>query len=596
MVLGLMLRKSKKSTPEGPAPIRAPSLPDIRAQAMAWPESLVDLPSYQQPAPDQPPPRVSTTGPIASIYARPPSSFSRGEPTPRRSSASQRRPRMPTPFNLMVAGPCGVGKSALLRLLLQMSGLPAPLDALPARPTRALSTATTELPGPERLVLTVIDTPGLDYSDGAELELEKSVTALVKYIDTQYAETLGEESKVVRQSKGDHHVHLCVYLIDPASIQSPIQRSQLRPLARSSTPDNSAEDWDSDGSDDEDTDQSSHKLTMLQSEIRAIKRLSQRTNVLPVIARGDTLTDARLARIKRAIRRDLTRAGVDLRIFGVADSEDRPQRGRVESRVTLGRRDDSDEEERKVIKIKYRRPSRPRQSTEPDMPVPADDASVHVVPRVDDTILENMFPLVVIAPDVPKVKPKSKRPPKEKDQPAHEVAFPVEAASPSLPGTPMAITTDDPDPPSAEPAADQTPPSPTQSTNESTPHAAPQTPSRSPSTYASPGPMPPSSWRAAGAALASPFTGGHTGASARMYPRGQFTRKYRWGTIDVLDPAHCDVGVLRGVILGSHMKALKTHSREVLYERFRTEKLLARRATQNITPEQRQRLLKGLDP
>lgn len=192
MVLGLMLRKSKKSTPEGPAPIRAPSLPDIRAQAMAWPESLVDLPSYQQPAPDQPPPRVSTTGPIASIYARPPSSFSRGEPTPRRSSASQRRPRMPTPFNLMVAGPCGVGKSALLRLLLQMSGLPAPLDALPARPTRALSTATTELPGPERLVLTVIDTPGLDYSDGAELELEKSVTALVKYIDTQYAETLGE--------------------------------------------------------------------------------------------------------------------------------------------------------------------------------------------------------------------------------------------------------------------------------------------------------------------------------------------------------------------------------------------------------------------
>jgi ribosome biogenesis GTPase A len=195
MVLGLSLRKKKS---QGPAPTpRTPSLPDIRAQSMAWPESLVDLASYSRTTTDQPTPRLSSNSaaPIASIYTSPPSSFSRtSDATPRRSSVSQRRPRMPTPFNLMVVGPRGVGKSALLRLLLQMSDLPAPLDALPARPTRTLSTTTTELPGAERLVLTVIDTPGLDYSDGAELELEKAVTALVKYVDSQYAETLGEVS------------------------------------------------------------------------------------------------------------------------------------------------------------------------------------------------------------------------------------------------------------------------------------------------------------------------------------------------------------------------------------------------------------------
>ncbi|CAE6458287.1 unnamed protein product [Rhizoctonia solani] len=574
MVLGLSLRK-KKSKQEGQAPVRnSPSLPDIRAQQMAWPESLVDLPSYKAPGPEYPPARTSTTGAIASIYARPPpSAFNRqAEPTPRRSSVSQRRPRMPIPFNLMVVGPRGVGKSSLLRLLLQMSELPAPLDTLPNRPTRELSTLTVEVPGSDRLVLTVIDTPGLDYSEGAELELEKAVTGLVKYVDSQYAETLGEESKVVRQSKGDHHVHLCIYLIDPASIQSPAQRNQLRPSrARSSTPENSTEDWDSDSDDEGAND--SHRLGMLPAEIRAIHRLSLRTNVFPVIARGDTLTDTRLARIKRVVRRDLANAGVDLKLFGVGDDDDIPQRGRVESRVGFGGGDD---EEPKVIKTKYRRPSRPRASSETATEAPAqiDTESVHIVPKVDDSTLSDMFPLVVIAPDVPKAKAlKSKR------------QMTADTRTPSVPGTPVAITTDDPDLPSSELAGSF----PTQEGDTGNLTSPPQPPSRSPSTYASPGVLPPSSWRGGASSVVNVPT-------SKSYPRGQFTRKYRWGTIDVLDPTHCDVGVLRGVVLGSHMKALKTHTREVLYERFRTEKLLARRATANITPEQRSRLLKGLDP
>ncbi|CEL62540.1 Septin-9 OS=Homo sapiens GN=SEPT9 PE=1 SV=2 [Rhizoctonia solani AG-1 IB] len=581
MVLGFSLRK-KKSTQDGPAPIRSPSLPDIRAQQMAWPESLVDLPSYRQPGPEHPPPRTSTTGPIASIYARPPpSSFNRqAEPTPRRSSASQRRPRVPVPFNLMVTGPRGVGKSSLLRLLIQMSELPAPLDALPTRPTRDISTLTLEVPHSDRLVLTVIDTPGLDYSDGAELELEKAVTGLVKYIDSQYTETLGEESKVVRQSKGDQHIHLCIYLIDPSSIQSPAQRSQLKPLrTRLSTPESSAEDWDSE-SDEESSDQT-HKLSMLPAEIRAIQRLSQRANLFPVIARGDTLTDARLARIKRVVRRDLANAGVDLKLFGIGDDDDVPQRGRVESRAGFG-----GEEEPKVIKTKFRRPSRPRASMESnnDTPTaPIDTASVHVVPKVDDSTLSPMFPLVIIAPDVPKVKGSKRQPT-------------ADSRTSSIPGTPMAVTTDDPDLPSAElsgsfspreGAPEQPPPIQTDTAGNLT--TPPQPASRSPSMYASPGVLPPSSWRGG-----APSTSSASGT--RTYPRGQFTRKYRWGTIDVLDPAHCDVGVLRGVILGSHMKALKTHTREVMYERFRTEKLLARRATANISAEQRSRLLNGLDP
>jgi septin family protein len=43
-----------------------------------------------------------------------------------------------------------------------------------------------------------------------------------------------------------------------------------------------------------------------------------------------------------------------------------------------------------------------------------------------------------------------------------------------------------------------------------------------------------------------------------------------------------------------HDQVLKTHTREVLYEKFRTEKLLARRATQKIGEEQAKRLLEGV--
>ncbi len=40
-------------------------------------------------------------------------------------------------------------------------------------------------------------------------------------------------------------------------------------------------------------------------------------------------------------------------------------------------------------------------------------------------------------------------------------------------------------------------------------------------------------------------------------------------------------------------QVLKTHTREVLYEKFRTEKLLARRATRKIGEEQTKKLFQG---
>jgi len=73
-----------------------------------------------------------------------------------------------------------------------------------------------------------------------------------------------------------------------------------------------------------------------------------------------------------------------------------------------------------------------------------------------------------------------------------------------------------------------------------------------------------------------------------------FVRQFRWGTVDVLDPLHCDFAALRNAILSTHLKVLKTNTKEVLYEKYRTEKLLARRATRNISDDDRKRLLEDL--
>lgn len=44
----------------------------------------------------------------------------------------------------------------------------------------------------DRILLSVIDTPGLDFQEGHELKLERQVSGIVKYLDLQYADTMDE--------------------------------------------------------------------------------------------------------------------------------------------------------------------------------------------------------------------------------------------------------------------------------------------------------------------------------------------------------------------------------------------------------------------
>ena len=104
-----------------------------------------------------------------------------------------------------IAGAQGTGKTSLLRLLLetaevsptstneQRSAVYAFLQGTP-RHTDIIQPVTVEICESkfDRLTLTVIDTPGLDFQGGHELTLERQVASIVNYLDAQFADTLSE--------------------------------------------------------------------------------------------------------------------------------------------------------------------------------------------------------------------------------------------------------------------------------------------------------------------------------------------------------------------------------------------------------------------
>nr|GAT52490.1 predicted protein [Mycena chlorophos] len=51
-------------------------------------------------------------------------------------------------------------------------------------------------------------------------------------------------------------------------------------------------------------------------------------------------------------------------------------------------------------------------------------------------------------------------------------------------------------------------------------------------------------------------------------------RAYPWGVVDVDDPSHCDFILLRRMLVHSHMEALRERTQDVLYETWRTQRML----------------------
>lgn len=167
-------------------------------------------------------------------------------------------------FNVMVVGESGLGKSTLVNTLFNTSLYPPKerkgpsADIIPKTVSIQSISADIEENG-VRLRLTVVDTPGF----GDFVNNDESWRPIVDNIDSRFDAYLDAENKVNRMNIIDNRVHACVYFIQPTG-------HSLKPL-----------------------------------DIEVMKRLHTKVNLIPVIAKADTLTDEEVAVFKKRILADI---------------------------------------------------------------------------------------------------------------------------------------------------------------------------------------------------------------------------------------------------------------------------------------------------
>ncbi|KAM6245026.1 septin-12 [Spheniscus humboldti] len=167
-------------------------------------------------------------------------------------------------FNIMVVGQSGLGKSTMVNTLFKSkvsrkASQPGQEERIPKTVQLQSITHVIEEKG-VKMKLTVTDTPGF----GDQINNENCWDPIIKYINEQYERYLREEILITRKRKiPDTRVHGCVYFVPPTG-------HWLRPL-----------------------------------DLEFMRRLSKIVNVVPVIAKADTLTLEERAEFKQRIQEDL---------------------------------------------------------------------------------------------------------------------------------------------------------------------------------------------------------------------------------------------------------------------------------------------------
>eukprot|EP00116_Pleurobrachia_bachei_P006692 sb/3466954/ len=183
-------------------------------------------------------------------------------------------------FTLMVVGESGLGKSTLVNSLF-LTDLYNTREIIPSK-DRIKKTVTIETNCVEieekgvRLRLTVVDTPGF----GDALNNEKCEEAIIKYVSDQYEFYLQDESGLNRRNIVDNRVHCCLYFISPYG-------RGLKPI-----------------------------------DIKFMKSLHDKVNIVPVIAKADTLTKAEVQRIKTRVLEEIEENNIRIYQFPECDSDE----------------------------------------------------------------------------------------------------------------------------------------------------------------------------------------------------------------------------------------------------------------------------------
>ncbi|CAK9437222.1 uncharacterized protein LODBEIA_P16000 [Lodderomyces beijingensis] len=181
-------------------------------------------------------------------------------------------------FNVMVVGRSGLGKSTLINTLFSSKladsqGRKSPFEPI-EKTTEIKVTHHSLVENNVRLNINVIDTPGF----GDQINNEKCWDPLVKYVKEQHSQYLRKELTAQRERYlPDTRVHCILYFIPP----------------------------------------NGQKLRQL--DIQALKKLGDIANVVPVIAKSDSLTLDERNDFKKLLQSEFMRHGFNIYPY---DSED----------------------------------------------------------------------------------------------------------------------------------------------------------------------------------------------------------------------------------------------------------------------------------
>merc|ERR1711939_185521 len=183
-------------------------------------------------------------------------------------------------FTAMVVGESGLGKSTLVNTLFNTALYPPKVVPDPSheRP-KTVNIETTSADIEEsgvRLKLSVVDTPGF----GDFINNSQSWLPILQNIDSRYDSYLEQENRVNRAKLVDNRVHACLYFIEPTG----------------------------------------HSLKQL--DIEFMRKLADKVNLIPVIAKSDTLSEDETVAFKERILRDLEFHGIRIYSAPQYDGED----------------------------------------------------------------------------------------------------------------------------------------------------------------------------------------------------------------------------------------------------------------------------------
>nr|XP_033783240.1 septin-8 isoform X4 [Geotrypetes seraphini] len=177
-------------------------------------------------------------------------------------------------FNILCVGETGIGKSTLMNTLFNTTFETE--EASHYENGVRLRPRTYDLQESNvHLKLTIVDTVGF----GDQINKDDSYRPVVDYIDTQFENYLQEELKIRRSlfNYHDSRIHVCLYFISPTG----------------------------------------HSLKSL--DLVTMKKLDSKVNIIPIIAKADTISKSELHKFKIKIMSELVSNGVQIYQFPTDD-------------------------------------------------------------------------------------------------------------------------------------------------------------------------------------------------------------------------------------------------------------------------------------